>query len=53
MGSPVVIVGYTQSLIFLLHLKKNQKTQLFIDRHLTFRRDGQSAVGVAERLGPS
>jgi Zn-dependent peptidase ImmA (M78 family) len=25
---------------YLLHTKKTQKSQLFIDRHLTFRRDG-------------
>ena len=25
---------------YLLHMKKNQKSQLFIDRHLTFRRGG-------------
>ena len=29
-----------------LHVKKNQKSQLFIDRHLTFRRDGFSSGGV-------
>ena len=27
-------------------MKKNQKSQLFIDRHLTFRRDGYSSGGV-------
>ena len=31
---------------YLLHVKKNQKSQLFIDRHLTFRRDGYSSGGV-------
>ena len=31
---------------YLLHVRKNQKSQLFIDRHLTFRRDGYSAGGV-------
>jgi Zn-dependent peptidase ImmA (M78 family) len=31
---------------YLLHTKKSQKSQLFIDRHLTFRRDGYSAGGV-------
>jgi Zn-dependent peptidase ImmA (M78 family) len=31
---------------YLLHLKNSQKSQLFIDRHLTFRRDGYSSGGV-------
>ena len=31
---------------YLLHVKKNRKSQLFIDRHLTFRRDGYSSGGV-------
>jgi Zn-dependent peptidase ImmA (M78 family) len=31
---------------YLLHVKKNRKSQLFIDRHVTFRRDGYSAGGV-------
>ena len=31
---------------YLLHVKKNQKSQLFIDRHMTFRRDGYSSGGV-------
>jgi Zn-dependent peptidase ImmA (M78 family) len=31
---------------YLLHAKKNDKTQLFIDRHVTFRRDETSATGV-------
>lgn len=31
---------------YLLHIKKNRKSQLFIDRHLTFRRDGYSSGGV-------
>jgi Zn-dependent peptidase ImmA (M78 family) len=42
---------------YLLHAKKSQKSQLFIDRHVTFRRDGYSSGGVdyqeveANRLG--
>lgn len=31
---------------YLLHVKKNRKSQLFIDRHVTFRRDGYSSGGV-------
>ena len=31
---------------YLLHIKKNRKSQLFIDRHLTLRRDGYSSGGV-------
>ena len=31
---------------YLLHVKKSQKSQLFIDRHLTFRRDGYASGGV-------
>ena len=31
---------------YLLHVKKSQKSQLFIDQHLTFRRDGYSSGGV-------
>lgn len=31
---------------YLLHMKKKQKSQLFIDRHLTFQRDGYSSGGV-------
>jgi Zn-dependent peptidase ImmA (M78 family) len=31
---------------YLLHVKKSQRSQLFIDRHLTFRRDGYSSGGV-------
>jgi Zn-dependent peptidase ImmA (M78 family) len=30
---------------FLLHAKKGAKSQLFIDRHVTFRRDESSATG--------
>lgn len=30
---------------FLLHVKKNNKSQLFIDRSVTFRRDENSATG--------
>jgi Zn-dependent peptidase ImmA (M78 family) len=31
---------------YLLHTKKSEKAQLFIDRHVTFRRDENSATGV-------
>jgi Zn-dependent peptidase ImmA (M78 family) len=31
---------------YLLHVKKNRKSQLFIDRHVAFRRDGYSPGGV-------
>jgi Zn-dependent peptidase ImmA (M78 family) len=31
---------------YLLHAKKSEKAQLFIDRHVTFRRDENSATGV-------
>jgi Zn-dependent peptidase ImmA (M78 family) len=31
---------------YLLHTKKTGKTQLFIDRHVTFRRDENSSAGV-------
>ena len=31
---------------YLLHAKKSQKAQLFIDRHVTFRRDENSSTGV-------
>lgn len=31
---------------YLLHSTKSQKTQLFIDRHVTFRRDETSSTGV-------
>jgi Zn-dependent peptidase ImmA (M78 family) len=31
---------------YLLHTKKNGKAQLFIDRHVTFRRDENSSAGV-------
>lgn len=31
---------------YLLHAKKSQKPQLFIDRHVTFRRDENSSTGV-------
>jgi len=31
---------------YLLHVKKNRKSQLFIDRHVAFRRDGYSSGGV-------
>ena len=31
---------------YLLRVKKNQKSQLFIDRHMIFRRDGYSSGGV-------
>ena len=31
---------------YLLHTKKNRKSQLFIDRHVTFRRDETSSAGI-------
>src|ERR1700761_2716368 len=31
---------------YLLHAKKGEKPQLFIDRHVTFRRDQNSATGM-------
>jgi hypothetical protein len=31
---------------YLLHVKKNLESQLFIDRHVTLRRDGYSSGGV-------
>jgi Zn-dependent peptidase ImmA (M78 family) len=31
---------------YLLHAKKSEKAQLFIDRHVTFRRDENSSTGV-------
>jgi Zn-dependent peptidase ImmA (M78 family) len=31
---------------FLLHVKKTDKAQLFIDKHLSFRRDESSSAGV-------
>ena len=31
---------------YLLHTKKSEKAQLFIDRHVTFRRDENSSTGV-------
>jgi len=31
---------------YLLHVKKSRKSQLFIDRHITFRRDRYSSGGV-------
>lgn len=31
---------------YLLHAKKSEKAQLFIDRHVAFRRDEKSATGV-------
>ena len=31
---------------YLLHAKKNGKAQLFIDRHVAFRRDENSSTGV-------
>jgi Zn-dependent peptidase ImmA (M78 family) len=31
---------------YLLHTKKSEKAQLFIDRHVTFRRDENSSAGV-------
>jgi Zn-dependent peptidase ImmA (M78 family) len=31
---------------YLLHAKKNEKAQLFIDRHVAFRRDEKSSAGV-------
>jgi Zn-dependent peptidase ImmA (M78 family) len=31
---------------FLLHIRKKQDSQLFIDRHMTYRRDGYSSGGI-------